>query len=220
MLPQHAELLQRVQQQLPATITAEQACRIYEEARAQLDKVLAQAEPKVVWLASQLSEAQIRNLERKQADSNADWKSEWLDPPPDKLRERRFKDLSSRLETFYGPLDEPQKAVLRAFVAQSAFDPQRAYAERVRRQKDLVQVLRSIQADRSNTAQARTLMLGFLDRVVTSPDGAYQRYAQALVAEGCEGFARLHNAMTPAHRLRAAQSLKGYEQDFLLLAAR
>ena len=36
MLPQHAELLQRVQQQLPATITAEQACRIYEEARAQL----------------------------------------------------------------------------------------------------------------------------------------------------------------------------------------
>ena len=185
-----------------------------------LDRVLAQAEPKVVWLASQLTEAQIRNLERKQADSNADWKSEWLDPPPDKLRERRFKDLSSRLETFYGPLDEPQKAVLRAFVAQSAFDPQRTYAERVRRQKDLVQVLRSIQADRSNTAQARTLMLGFLDRVATSPDGAYQRYAQALVVEGCEGFARLHNAMTPAHWLRAAQSLKGYEQDFLLLAAR
>ena len=109
--------------------------------------------------------------------------------------------------------------MLRAFVAQSVFDPQRTYAERVRRQKDLVQVLRSIQADR-NTAQARTLMLGFLERVVTSPDGAYQRYAQALVAEGCEGFARLHNAMTPAHRLRAAQSLKGYEQDFLLLAAR
>ena len=60
----------------------------------------------------------------------------------------------------------------------------------------------------------------FLDRVVTSPDGAYQRYTQALVAEGCEGFACVHNAMTPAHRLRAAQSLKGYEQDFLLLAAR
>lgn len=220
MMPRHAELLQKVQQQLPSTITPAQACRIYDEARSQIDKVLEQAQPKMVWLASQLSESQISNLENRQAESNADWKEEWLDPAPEKIRELRFKNLSSRLESFYGTLDEPQKAVLRAFIAQSAFDPQRTYVERLRRQKDLLQVLRSIHADRGNTAQARVVMKAFLDRVVTSPDPAYQRYAQALVNEGCEGFARLHNAMSAAQRLRAAQSLKGYEQDFLLLAAR
>ncbi len=220
MLARHAELLQNVQQQLPSTISPGQACRIYGEARAQLDKVLAQAEPTVVWLASQLSEAQIRHLESEQADGNADWKKEWLDPSPDKRRERRFKELSSRLEDFYGPLAEPQKVVLRAVIAQSSFDPQRTYAERLRRQKDLAQVLRSISADRHNTAQARVLLLAFLARVTESPDPAYVRYAQTLTEESCEGFARLHNAMTPAQRLRAVQSLKGYERDFLTLAAR
>lgn len=220
MLPRHAELLQKVQQQLPSPVSPGQACRIYGEARAQLDKVLAQAEPTVVWLASQLSEAQIRNLESEQADGNTDWKKEWLDPPPEKRREHRFKTLSSRLEDFYGPLAEPQKAVLRTVIAQSSFDPERTYAERLRRQKDLAQVLRSISADRHNTAQARALLLAFLARVLESPDPAYARYAQTLTEEACEGFARLHNAMTPAQRLRAVQSLKGYERDFLTLAAR
>lgn len=220
MLPRHAELLQKVQQQLPSTIAPDQACRTYDAVRIQIDKVITQAEPKLVWLASQLTDAQISNLQKKQADSNADWKKEWVDVTPDKLREQRFKQLSSRAETFYGTLDEPQKAALRTFIAQSSFDPQRTYAERLRRQKDLVQVLQKIAEDRTSTDQARTLLRGYLDRFNTSPDAAHQRYAQTLVEEGCAGFSQVHNAMTAAQRLKAVQSVKGYEQDFLLLAGR
>jgi len=219
MLPRHAELLQKVQQQLPSAISPGQACRTYDAVRTQIDKVIAQAEPKLAWLAAQLTDTQIRNLQKKQADSNADWKKEWVDITPDKLREQRFKQLLSRAEGFYGALDEPQKSALRTFIAQSSFDPQRTYAERLRRQKDLVQVLQKIAEDRTNTDQARSLLRGYLARFQTSPDAAYQRYAQALVEEGCEGFSSVHNAMTAAQRLKAVQSVKGYEQDFLVLAA-
>ncbi len=219
MLPRHAELLQQVQQQLPSAISPEQACRTFDAVRAQIDKVIAQAEPKLAWLAAQLTDAQIRNLQKKQAESNADWRKEWVDIAPDKMREQRFKQLVSRAEGFYGSLDEPQKAALRAFVAQSSFDPQRTYAERLRRQKDLVQVLQTIAEDRANTDKARSLLRGYIGRFNASPDAAYQRYAQTLVAEGCEGFSQVHNAMTAAQRLKAVQSLKGYEQDFLVLAA-
>ena len=59
----------------------------------------------------------------------------------------------------------------------------------------------------------------YIARFNTSPDAAYQRYAQTLVEEGCEGFSRVHNAMTAAQRFKAVQSVKGYEQDFLVLAA-
>ncbi|KRD50248.1 hypothetical protein ASE52_08515 [Acidovorax sp. Root275] len=219
MLPRHAELLQKVQQQLPSAISPDQACRTYDDVRAQIDKVVTQAEPKLVWLAAQLTDAQVRNLQKKQASSNADWKKEWVDVTPEKLREQRFKQLLSRAETFYGTLDEPQKAALRAFVAQSSFDPQRTYTERLRRQKDLVQVLQKIAEDRTNTDQARSLLRGYLARFNASPDAAYQRYAQTLVEEGCEGYSRVHNAMTAGQRLKAVQSVKGYEQDFLVLAA-
>ncbi len=219
MLPVHAELLQKVQQQLPSAFSPEQACRTYDAVRSQVDKVVTQAEPKLAWLAAQLTDAQIRNLQKKQTEGNADWKKEWMDVTPEKLREQRFKQLLSRAETFYGTLDEPQKAALRAFIAQSSFDPQRTYAERLRRQNDLVQVLQKIAQDRANTAQAQTLLRGYFARFNTSPDAAYQQYARALIDEGCDGFAKVHNAMTSAQRLKAVQSVKGYEQDFLVLAA-
>ncbi|MDP3229211.1 MAG: DUF6279 family lipoprotein [Acidovorax sp.] len=220
MLPVHAELLQKVQQQLPSAISPDQACSTYGAVRTQIDKVITQAEPKLVWLASQLSYAQISTLQKKQADSNADWKKEWVDVAPDKLREQRFKQLSSRAESFYGNLDEPQKAALRTFIAQSSFDPQRTYAERLRRQKDLVQVLQKIADDRANAEQSQALLRGYLARFNESPDASYQRYAQTLVNEGCQGFSQVHNAMTATQRNKAVQSVKGYEQDFLVLAGR
>lgn len=220
MLPRHAELLQTVQQQLPGAVSPDQACRTYDAVRTQIDRVILQAEPKLVWLATQLTDSQIRNLQKKQADSNAEWKKEWVDITPEQLRERRFKLLQSRAEGFYGALDEPQKAALRAVIAQSSFEPQRHYAERLRRQQDLVQVLQKIAEDRGNTDRARSLLRGYLDRFNTSPDAGYQHYAQALVKENCEGFSRVHNAMTSAQRAKAVQSVKGYEQDFLVLATR
>lgn len=219
LLPEHAGLLQKLRQQLPAPMSAEQACRAYADLRTQIDQLLARAEPSLVWLASDLSESQIRSLQKKQADSNADWKKEWLDLPPDKLREHRYQLLLSRTEDFYGTLQEPQKAALRSYIAQSSFDPQRTYAERQRRQQDLVQVLRKIAAERGNTEQARTLLRGYLARLNTSPDAAYQRYAATLVDEGCAGFALVHSAMTPAQRLQAVASIGAYEQDFIALAA-
>ncbi len=220
LLPEHAGLLQKLRQQLPAPMSAEQACRAYADLRTQIDQLLARAEPSLVWLASDLSEAQIRSLQKKQADSNADWKKEWLDPPADKLREHRYQLLLSRTEDFYGSLQEPQKAALRSYIAQSSFDPQRTYAERQRRQKDLLQVLRKIAEDRGNTDQTRALLRGYLARLNTSPDVAYQQYAAALVDEGCAGFALVHSAMTPAQRLKAVASVGAYEQDFIALAAR
>lgn len=219
LLPEHAGLLQKLRQQLPAPMSAEQACRAYADLRTQIDQLLARAEPSLVWLASDLSEAQIRSLQKKQSDSNADWKKEWLDPPPDKLREHRYQLLLSRTEDFYGTLQEPQKAALRSYIAQSSFDPQRTYAERQRRQQDLVQVLRKIAAERGNTDQTRALLRGYLARLNTSPDAAYQRYATTLVDEGCAGFALVHSAMTPAQRLQAVASIGAYEQDFIALAA-
>lgn len=219
MLPQHARLLQQVQQHLPGTVTPEQACRIYDDARIQLDAVWAQAEQQLLWLAPQLSPAQIRTLEMQQAQSNVDWKKQWLDASPEQMREQRYKQLLSRAETFYGTLDEPAREALRSYVARSSFDPQRSYVERLRRQKDLVEVLQGIAQNGSDHQRTLGLLRGYRTRYNASPDPTYQRYAQRLVEEGCEAFARMHNAMAPAQRMQAVQSLKGYERDFWVLAA-
>jgi hypothetical protein len=217
-LPQYADLLQKIRQQMPDAITPAQACLTFTEVRSKIDAVFEYAQPSVVAIATQFSEDQIKHLERKQATGNLDWKKEWVSGTPQELNERRYKQALSRSEMIYGNLDDAQKAVLRASIEQSAFDAQMTYTERLRRQQDSHQVLRQIVSQKLSTQQAQPLMRGYLERSLQSPNPAHQRYAQAMIQEGCASFARVHNATTPAQRAKAIQTLKGYEDDFRSLA--
>ena len=122
MLPQHAALLQnpqQVQQRLADDITADQACRVYADVRLQIDQLIAQVEPRLVVLASQLTESQIRNFEKQQADSNADWRrSGWMCLPTNWLR-TGSGCCCRGLKAFGGALQEPQKAALRSHLLPS-----------------------------------------------------------------------------------------------------
>jgi hypothetical protein len=218
-LPLYADLLQRIAPQLLEPVTAEQACAVFDQVRSTAEVSLDPAHWPLLWLATDLSDEQLQHIERKQASSDADWKKEWAGLTPEQLQHKRFDQLLSRSEMVYGRLDEPQKAVLRAGLAASSFDPARSLAERLRREQDLRQALRKIHDERLGIEPARELLKAYLARTLRPPDAAQQRYAQSLTRESCALFARLHNATTPAQRARAVQTLKGYEDDFRLLAA-
>ena len=65
MLPRHAELLQKVQQQLPSAMSPDQACRTYDAVRTQLDKVVTQAtqnDPRVTKVGNFLRRTSLDEL--------------------------------------------------------------------------------------------------------------------------------------------------------------
>lgn len=218
-LPRYAELLQRVRPLLAEPITAEQACAVVEQGRSLLGELAEPALDTLAWLAGDLSAEQLRHLERKQSTANLEWKQKWVDIPAEQLASLRYEQVLSRSEMLYGSLDEAQKNAIRAGLASAVFDPQRSYAERLRRQQDLLQQLRRIKTEQLAPEPARALLRAWLQRVMVSPEPAYQRYQQAQIREGCNTFARLHSATTPAQRARAQQTLKSYEDDFRQLAA-
>lgn len=218
-LPAYADLLQRLRPLMADAIPPEQACTLLEQVRGTLETSLDPAHWPLVWLATDLSEEQLRHIERKQASSDAEWKKEWITGVDrEQLIKLRFEQVLSRSEMLYGRLGETQKAVIRAELANSVFEPQRNFAERQRRQQDLIQVLRKIRGEKLGVEAARVQLKGLMARSLHPPDPAYQRYSQALIREGCQTFARLHQATTGAQREKAAQTLKSYEDDFRLLA--
>ena len=219
-LPAYAELLQRLRPKLAGSISPEQACSMFDQVRGAADATLDPAQWTLVWMATELTEEQLRKIEKKQASNDADWRKEWLvNMTPEKLLDARFEKALSRSEMLYGNLDGPQKAALRAGLGASSFDPSRSYAERQRREHDLLNVLRKINADKLDTEQARALLAAYMGRALLPPDLADQRYTQMLVRDGCATFSRLHNSTTPAQRAQAAVTLDRYTRDFRLLIA-
>src|SRR6185369_10547143 len=218
-LPRFAEILHGVEELAPGDVTAVHTCAVFTQVLERLHATAEQGGPAVVTMAMGLTPEQFQHLERKYARNNDEYRKEWVRPAREEVADKRFKLFLERSESFYGSLDDPQRAVLRRQVEQSIFDGQRSLAERVRRQRDALQVLRKLATESVSFSEARGMLRGYFGRIQQPPDPAGRSYQQALIEEGCRNFAALHNITTPAQRQAAVRRLRAYQRDLSELAA-
>ncbi len=214
-LPKIISLLQKTQRLAGTDLAAEPVCALVDQVRERLLVLSVQAEPAMVALAMSLGPDQISHIERKFDKTNTQWREDWLDGSAADRLERRFKNSVERSEQFYGPLDARQRLAWRTRLTASAFDPQQMYGERLRRQQDLLQILRLANSapTRPEPAVMTAMLRAHLDRFVQSPNPIYRSYSDRLLRESCQTFAEVHNMTTPEQRDRAVRRLAAYERD-------
>ncbi|MDB5860399.1 MAG: hypothetical protein JWQ76_4088 [Ramlibacter sp.] len=212
-LPRLGEMLGRLEQLAPGSISPPQACAVVTEVQARMNGVADRAEPAMLGLATTVTARQLRHLERKYRNNNETFRKDWLDLPASELKDKRYQQMLERAEKIYGSLDEPQRVVLRQGIAQSMYEPQRILAERQRRQQDLLHTLRRMAEPGTATDSARTLLRAYLERVQHSPDAGYRSWQDALVQEGCRMFSAVHESTTAAQRQQAVRRLRAYQRD-------
>lgn len=80
-------------------------------------------------------------------------------------------------------------------------------------------MLRGFRASEATPAEVRVALRSWVRRIADPPPGPATSQQQALMQEGCNNVAALHNSTTPAQRERAARRLQAYEGDVRQLAA-
>lgn len=215
-LPAYATLLRQWQAMAVDQVSPAQACAQFEDIRQRLERAAAETVEPLARLALRLSPEQLENLKKRQAESNEDFEKDFLQGSPERRLRKRLDKAVERSESFYGALTPAQRDLLRSWLQQSPFDPQRTQAERLRRQADLLQTVRDAQA---TPAKAEQLVREHMARIRQSPEPGYDAYNQELLRQGCAQFAVLHNSTTPEQRANAARVLKGYEDDMRTLSA-
>ena len=218
-LPAYIDLLQKVQLKIPQDITASQACEVFADVRQKALTLTAYAEPATLNLATTLTEKQLDAMQRKFAKGNSSWREDYLEASVKDVFDKRQKSAIKRSEMLYGSINDKQRGLLAQQVEKSQFKAMKSYAERERRQKDILQTLSNVMASAQDTARVQKEMRGLLQRSVTSPDAIYRSYLEAITQEGCASFAELHNTTTPEQRKKAVGVLAGYEKDFKTLVS-
>ncbi|HEY9094371.1 MAG TPA: DUF6279 family lipoprotein [Hydrogenophaga sp.] len=213
-LPRYVAQLQQWQTLARQDITAEQACTQFDLIRQAYLRGTERALAPLAQLTLTLQAPQFKALSSKHQRSNQKFEEEWLSgSEADKLA-RRVDKAVDRYEDLYGRLSKPQRTLLTELTQRSGLDPKRWQAERQRRHEDLMASLRQAQAQPD---QAHRLLQAWHARVMQSPDAAYATYQAARIDEGCQQFALLHNATSPAQREHAVKTLQRYENDFASL---
>ncbi|MBX9612752.1 MAG: hypothetical protein K2X51_14120 [Burkholderiales bacterium] len=217
-LPRYASLLDNLALLATGPVTPEQSCAALDDMRTRFTALTTRLEPAAVWLAQQLTPEQLAHLKQRQADNDVKWRKQWLDGTPAEAAERRVEMSIDRSEDFYGSLQDPQLAAIRATIARSGYSPRIAWAERQRRQQDLLQTLERVRVGGMNDAQTLAALRGWLDRALNPPDPVHRDNLRITLREGCEGAARLHNSTTAEQRERAVRRLRAYARDLRELA--
>jgi len=221
-LPAYVDLLQKVQQKMPQDITTSQACDVFADVRQKALAMTDYVEPAALSLAATFTQTQLDAMQRKFAKGNTTWREDYLEGNARDIFEKRQKSALKRSEMLYGSVTDKQRGLIALQIEKSQFKAALSYAERLRRQKDILQTLGKVIANPASPQDVANLqkdMRSLLERSVTSPDAAYRSYLEVVTQEGCASFAELHNTTSPEQRKKAVEVLAGYEQDFKLLMA-
>jgi hypothetical protein len=218
-LGDYAGLLVAAQAQVMEPATPAQVCRWVDEFRARAQPALERAIPLAADIVPTLTPAQLQHAERKYAKVNDEMRDEYLQTRPDERLEASVKRAVERAEMLYGRLDEPQRKLIAAGVAASPFDADAWLAERKTRQRETLQTLRRLVAERADHDSIVAALRVLAQQADRSQRPDYRAYQQRLNDHNCQWVAAVHNATTPAQRRVARDRLKGWEADLRSLVA-
>ena len=212
-------LLASVRQQMLEPTTPALVCRLQDRVRLQLEPALARATADFADIVPGLGDAQFKHLEQKYAKLIDEMRADFLQADATERQRESLKRVVGRAERVYGNLDDAQLRVIAAGVAASPFNPDLWLAERLRRQRDTLQVLRKLVAERSERDQRIAALRVLVQRTERSPNPDHRAYQLKLADYNCALAAQIHNAATPVQRQKARDNLKGWADDLKAVIA-
>jgi hypothetical protein len=154
----------------------------------------------------------VSTLERRFAQEDRKREREHLSGDPARLERERVKALVKRLEDWTGPLAGAQIDLVRRFVSATADQPRHAHELRLRRQREVVDMLnRAVRSDSAPPAEAlRTLFLDWALERTPERRQRDEQFVQLILA--------LDRSLSIDQRARAVERLTGYAEDARALA--
>ncbi len=212
-LPEVAALLAAAQQGVLQPTTAEAACAWQDRTQALLEPLLERGLQEAADVLPVLEPDQVKHIAQRQAKARDEWREEFLQADAAERLEASIERALERAERIYGRLGPAQRTVVEQGVKASPFNPEAWLGERERRQADLLQLLRRLQAEPVDREARVSALRALAQRSERSPVPAYRDYQARLRSYNCALAARLHNSTTPEQRQAAQDRLQGWEGD-------
>lgn len=220
-LPLYLEILHTLDAKLLGNVTVESICSLEPELKARVQDLLVEFEPALTHLALHLKPEQLNYLQRKYDKNNKEWRADWLEGSAEDRLQFRIKKDREIGERIYGTLSPAQLNLLRELVLESPFDAEKTYAERLRRQADSIQVLKTIEREHPAYEEAHQSIHALLLRsTLESPDPSYQEYHIKSLESQCARAVKFHNSTSERQRKNAVKTVQALEHDLVELMAK
>lgn len=215
-LPDYAQFMKLARTRMEDGASRDDVLWFAEGIRARVRVLARRAAPDAAALLATLTPAQIENLQRKFEKGNRKYvKDRKIGGTADERREADSKRLIKQIEDWLSPLSNEQEERVKALARDVPQIEQLRYAERLRRQKELVEILAHRGEDRQRfTARVTDWMVNWERN--RSPD--VQKQLDAWWHKRADLLVAADRMLTSDQRTASLQRIQGYANDFTQLA--
>jgi hypothetical protein len=217
-LPIYAQFLSRAQKEALEPVSPALACDRRTELEGWGRKALDQAVPAMADLVLSLSPSQITHLEAYQAETNEDFRDDYVQEDPGERQAAAAKFVVKVAELFYGRLDKAQREHVKQEIAAQPLNAQNVYEERLVYQREFVQLIRRLQAQNATPMQAQQALRELFQQFFDPPKEPWRSQRQQWIAAGCKLTSSLHQQTTSEQKEKAAKRLRDWENDVRILS--
>jgi hypothetical protein len=220
-LRDYAQLLGQAQQRQRGSVQPAEIREDFAAVRKRAAVVIEKAVPELTDLALSIQPGQIAHLERKFASNNEKYRREYLRGSVDDRQRLRFKKVMKQAEYWFGNFSDEQEAQIRKASDARPLDNDIWMAERLRRQQEMLQMLRKIQAEKPTREVVSKMIRDF-----TAHSFENFTYAEhkAFFEGSSDGMAHMIstiiNVATPEQKAHAVRRLQKLIEDCHELAAK
>ena len=218
-LPDYVALLRQGKAFAAGQPTANDALALSDSVIRRVRVLAEQATPDVADLMATLTPAQIDRMAARFAEKNADLAEEMrLADGEAAQNKERYKRVLERAEYWLGDFSNEQEDTLRRMI--EAKDPggQFWFDERLRRQRELLDLMRHVQRERPPRDRIIALLRDYAARFDLPADPARLARALAMRRASAELTVAILAMATPAQRDHARQKFDGLIHDFTELS--
>jgi hypothetical protein len=220
-LQQYVRLITRLQRADLSAISKADLLADYEEGRKSVMTITDHAAPELADLALSLAPEQIGNIEKKLDKNNDKFRKDYLTGSVRDRQAFRYKRMMKQAKYWFGDFTREQEERLRVLSDARPLNNELQMADRVRRQQELINLLRKIHAQKPSK-EVVTQMIR--QHIAATIDHFGDRQQQAFFHQSNEANAALVAEMmhmaTPRQRKHFINTLQDWVSDFHRLMAK
>jgi hypothetical protein len=220
-LQQYVKLISHLQRVDLSKITKADLLADYEEGRKSVNAITDRAAPEFAELALSLTPEQIDNIEKKLEKNNDKFRKDYLRGSVQDKQDFRYKRMMKQAEYWFGDFSHEQQQKLRALSDARPLNNELVMADRIQRQKQLIDLLKKIQSHKPDKEATQQMIRQYIAAAMTHfGNKQYQAFFDQSNEANAALVADMMHMATAEQKRHFINTLQDWVSDFNRLMAK
>jgi hypothetical protein len=212
-LAEVSKTLEQLRRQLHRPLSTQEVSQFSDDLKKFIYTIAKKSTPDAAKIFVTLQNNQIEKMQKRMQKGNEKFAKEWLPPSVEKQNKVRADKVIDRVEWLFGTINKEQEEKIRQHIKNNPLDMNMVYQERLRRQNDLIKIVKTIHQNKLNQQQAEELLTIYMKNFEYGTTKEQQDFGKKRAAIGVQLSSFITHTMNDEQRKYASGRVETWALD-------